>query len=166
LESNISKPSSGNLIKLAKLFDVSVEDLLNNNDSFSTIAGYDENIEYNYHEVKKLLIQIDLHIGVMSAVYVFLLCAINCMGLEIGWINILLMYLYMLNFVGSIVINNYKTIDKIYCKEEDKKRAKRSLPITIVYTLLLFIGIGIIALVFEANGYVYRECKIKCVSYR
>lgn len=44
---------------------------------------------------------IDLHIGMLSSVCVFLLCAIN------------LMALYSLNFIMTILINNYKSINKI-----------------------------------------------------
>lgn len=221
-ESNISRPSSDNLIKLAELFDVSVDTLLGNNesdnakisantimskapaifivfsmvcviayivassllnifnfgtiicmfvvcfpiqlfihiylsnavnrDSFIGIAGFDERIEYNYIEVKKMLVEIDLQIGILSSVCVFLLCAINCADLNISWMNGLLIMLYSLNFIITILINNYRSINKIYCKEEDKKRAIKSIPITVVYILLLFAGIGITALLFELRG--------------
>ena len=170
-ENNISRPSSDNLIKLAELFDVSVDALLGNNesdnakiftnitmskapwafvffsmicvityivassllnifsfgtvicmfvvcfpmqlfmhinlsnavnrDSFTGIAGFDERIEYNYIEVKKMLVQIDLHIGIQSSVCVFLLCAINCADLNIGWMNGLLIMVYSLNCCGQ-----------------------------------------------------------------
>lgn len=221
-ESNISRPSSDNLIKLAELFDVSVDTLLGNKesdnaqistntvmskapaifivfsmvcviayivassmlsifnfgtiicmfvvcfpiqlfihiylsnavnkDSFTGIAGFDERIEYNYIEVKKMLVEIDLQIGMLSSVCVFLLCAINCADLNISWMNGLLIMLYSLNFIITILINNYRSINKIYCKEEDKKRAIKSIPITVVYILLLFAGIGIAALLFELRG--------------
>ena len=221
-ESNISRPSSDNLIKLAELFDVSVDTLLGNKesdnaqistntvmskapaifivfsmvcviayivassmlsifnfgtiicmfvvcipiqlfihiylsnavnrDSFTGIAGFDERIEYNYIEVKKMLVEIDLQIGMLSSVCVFLLCAINCADLNISWMNGLLIMLYSLNFIITILINNYRSINKIYCKEEDKKRAIKSIPITVVYILLLFAGIGITALLFELRG--------------
>jgi len=221
-ESNISKPSSDNLIRLATLFDVSVDELLGNNkskneladtkvsaskaswifivcsmlcviayiiisslfnifsagtlicmfvicfpvqlflhiyfsnainnNSFSGIAGFDEKIEYNYVEVKKMLVQMDMHIEMLSTVCVFLLCAINCADFDISWINGLLIMVYVLNFIMTILMNNYKSIDKIYCKEEDKKRAIRSIPITAVYVLLLFVGIGVITFLFEMKG--------------
>lgn len=41
------------------------------NNSFSGIAGFDDKIKYNICEVKKLLIQIDMHIGILSTVYIF-----------------------------------------------------------------------------------------------
>ncbi len=221
-ENNISKPSSENLIKLAKLFDISVDALLDNieykdtgnitkvktskmswafigitvtciifyvilsnkldqfspgtlicmfmisvpiqlflhiffsnainNDSLSGIAGFDEKTEYNFMEVKKLLVQIDLQIGMLSTVYVFLLCAMNCMDLKIGWFNGLLIALYSLNFVAVILVNNYKMTDKIFCRDEDKKRAIRSMPVTVVYLLVLFLGMGITVFLFEAKG--------------
>lgn len=221
-ESNISKPSSDNLIKLAELFDVSVDVLLGNNesdnmklpttiktgkspwafigisvacviayivvssllkifslgtlicmfvicvpmqlflhiyfsnavnnDSFIGIAGFDEKIEYNYIEVKKMLVQMDLHIGMSSLVYVFLMCALGCAQLNIRWINALLFAVYILNFIAIVLFNNYKFIGKIYCNEVDKKRALKGIPVIIIYFVLLLIGMGIIILVFEIKG--------------
>lgn len=122
------------------------------NNSFSGIAGFDDKTEYNICEVKKLLVQIDLHIGILSTVYVFLFCVINSISLEMKWINGILVVVYLLNFIASIVMNNYKMIDKIYCREDDKKRARYSIPITVIYTLLLCVGIGITGMVFEIKG--------------
>lgn len=221
-ESNISKPSSENLIKLSQLFEVDVEGLLGDeederstnrvelsigkmpsifigisvlcilayiinsalmnifsieificvfilcipvqlflhvyfanaikNNSFNGIAGFDDKKEYNIYEVKKLLIQIDLHIGILSTVYVFLLCVINSMNSKMKWFNGILIVMYLLSFVVNIVMNNYKMIDKIYLREDDKKRAKRSIPLTMIYILLLCIGIGIIGMIFDVKG--------------
>lgn len=126
------------------------------NDSFSGIGGFDGKIEYNICEVKKLLVQINLHIGIMSTVYVFLLCVLNCanvkMGRLTGRLNGLLIVAYALSFITTIAINNYKMIDKIYRKDDDKRRAKRSIPITVIHFLFLFVGIGITCIVFEVNG--------------
>ena len=221
-EANTSRPSSGNLIKLAQLFEVDVETLLGNgnkektstqgeisvgkmpwvfigisvlciltymihsaltdifsvgificmfilcipiqlflhiyfsnaikNDSFHGIAGFDDRIEYNICEVKKLLIQIDLHIGILSAVSIFLLCVINGVNLKMQWFNGILIVVYILNFFTSIEMSNYKMADKIYRREDDRKRAKRSILVTAIYTLIFCVGIGIIGIVFEAKG--------------
>ncbi|MDE7351942.1 MAG: helix-turn-helix domain-containing protein [Acetatifactor sp.] len=122
------------------------------NNSFNGIAGFDDKIEYNIYEVKKLLIQIDLHIGILSTVYIFLLCVINGMNLKMQWINGIMIVVYLLNFITSIVMSNYKMIDKIYLREDDKKRAKRSIPLTIIYALLLCVGVGIAGIIFEVKG--------------
>lgn len=221
-ESNSSKPSSDNLIKLAELFDVKVDVLLGDNEfdnmkissnitpskvpwgfigvsvacviayivigsllnlfsfgtlicmfiicfpiqlflhiyfsnavnknSFTGIAGFDEKIEYNYDEVKKLLVQMDLHIGMSSSVYVFLMCALGCSQLNISWINALLLTMYILDFITIILFNNYKFIDRIYCNEVDKKRAIKGIPIIIIYLVQMLLGMGITIIVFEMKG--------------
>lgn len=122
------------------------------NNSFNGIAGFDDRIEYNICEVKKLLTQIDLHIGSLSTVFIFLFCVINGMNLKVQWINGILMVVYILNFFTSIGMSNYKMIDKIYRREDDKKRAKRSVPITATYVLIFCVGIGITGILFEVKG--------------
>lgn len=222
-ESDASRPSSDNLIKLAQLFEVDTETLLGNteeetvspqeevsigrmpwificisvlcifsyiihsaithifkpgaficmfilcvpiqlflhiyfssavkNNSYEGIAGFDNSTDYNLGEVKKLLIQIDLHIGILSTVYIFLLCVLNSVNLKIRWsLSGILIIVYIFNFVTSIVMSNYKMTDRIYLHEEDKKRAKRALPLSSVYTFILCVGIGITDLLFEAKG--------------
>lgn len=122
------------------------------NDSFSGIAGFDEKTEYNLCEVKKLLVQMDLQIGILSAVFVFLLCVVNCMKFEAGWLNGLLVLLYAMNFTATVEFGNYKGIDRIYCREEDKERARRSMPVTAVYTVVVMAGVLITYVIFETRG--------------
>lgn len=221
-ESNISRPSSDNLLRLAELLEVSVDILLGkaecentdepdcvemgnapwifigistvcfisyiiisnllNTFSFGTlvcmfiiwipiqlflhvyfsnaikqnsyvgIAGFSEKIEYHYTEVKKLLVQMDLHIGMSSAVYLFLMCALGCAKLSIPWMNALLFTMYILNFIAIILFNNYRFIDKIYCNEVDKKRSMKGIPIIVIYFVMILVGMGITILVFEMKG--------------
>lgn len=123
-----------------------------NNDFFTGIAGFDDKVEYNICEVMKLLVQINLHIGIMSTIYVFLLCVTNCVNGQIKWLNVFLIVTYLLGFVITVEIINYRMIDKIYSEDNDKKRARRSIPITVIYILLLFIGIGMLIAMFEIKG--------------
>lgn len=65
------------------------------------------------------------------------------MDLKLEWMNAFLIVAYTFNFVMIVEIINYKMIDKIYCLDNDKKRAKQGVPVTVLYTLLLFVGIAI-----------------------
>ncbi len=122
------------------------------NDSFNGIAGFDDKIEYNICEVKKLLAQIDLHIGILSTVSIFLFCVINGLNLKMQWFNGILIVVYILNFIIGIEMSNYKMTDKIYRREDDRKRAKRSIPVTVIYTLTICVGMGMTGIVFEVRG--------------
>ena len=103
-----------------------------------------------------MLVQIDLQIGIISTVNVFLWCAFGCSNLKLGrignWIGPLLLMVYVVHFIGCILINNYKSIDKIFCKDEDKQRALKSIPVTIAYILLVLLGMGLTAVLFEIKG--------------
>jgi cytochrome bd-type quinol oxidase subunit 2 len=69
-----------------------------------------------------------------------------------GLLNGFLIALYVLNFVVTVMIYNYLSIDKIYCDEEDKKRAIRGIPVAAVFILLIFVGIGSTVFLFEVKG--------------
>ncbi len=120
--------------------------------SYVGIAGFSEKIEYHYPQVKKLLWQLDLHIGMSSTVYLFLMCALGCARLGIPWMNALLFTMYILNFISIILVINYRFIDKIYCNEVDKKRSMKGIPIIVIYFVLILVGMGITILVFEMKG--------------
>ncbi|MBR3825372.1 MAG: helix-turn-helix transcriptional regulator [Lachnospiraceae bacterium] len=120
--------------------------------SYTGIAGFSEKIEYHYPEVKKLLVQMDLHIGMSSTVYLFLMCVLGCAKLRIPWMNAFVFIVYILNFIAIILFNNYRFIDKIYCNEVDKKRSVKGIPITIIYFVLILVGMGMTILVYEVKG--------------
>lgn len=120
--------------------------------SYTGIAGFSEKIEYHYPEVKKLLVQMDLHIGMSSTVYLFLMCVIGCAKLNSPWMNALLFTMYILNFISIILVNNYRFIDKIYCDEEDKKRSMKGIPIMVIYFVMILLGMGMTILVYEVKG--------------
>ena len=122
------------------------------NNSFSGIAGFDSKTEYNINEVKKMLLQIDLHIGIMTTVYIFLFCVLNCMDLKIEWLNNVLLLIYCVDFIGAVGVINYKMSDRIYRKEEDKERAKRSVPVTVISLILYFAEMTEAFAVFEVRG--------------
>ena len=52
----------------------------------------------------------------------------------------------------GIEMSNYKMTDKIYRREDDRKRAKRSIPVTVIYTLTICVGMGMTGIVFEVRG--------------
>ena len=186
-EGDVSKPSSDNLIKLAKLFDVDVEVLLGNkedntsttaddvtisnapwifivislvvlvsyvlfgavlkslspgtvitgfivfipiqlflhiyfinaikNESFNGLAGYNSKISYDTNSLKRLLTQIDMHIGVSSTVFIFLNCVSDL--LHLGTVeHVAIFIVYIVDFILAILINNYSMIDKLYNHDE------------------------------------------------
>lgn len=123
-----------------------------NNNSFNGIAGFNDKVKYDMCEVKKLLVQINLHIGIMSTVYIFLFCVANCTNSQTKWLNGFLIAAYLSEFIITLLVTNYRMIDKVYREDIEKKRAKQSMPITAMYCLLLFIGIGIMISVFEIKG--------------
>lgn len=117
-------------------------------DSFEGIAGYSNKVEYNTIELKKLLIKIDLQLGMSTTVYIFIIALFNFLNATNEWFNGILIVIYVFEFTAIILINNYKMIDKLYRNQEDCEKVKRSFPITILYIFLILIGTLITILSF------------------
>ena len=93
--------------------------------SFSIIAGYDSHVEYRVDEVKKVLIQIDCHVGCISFGTVFLMG--TCLLLEESVSEIVaisLIFAYCLDLAVALLLINYRSIEKTLVMELDQKVAK------------------------------------------
>ncbi len=117
--------------------------------SMNGIAGFDEKIEYNFTEVKKLLAQINLSISMVSSLFIIFFTVFNLTKLEMEWMNGLLVMLYIINFIAVVLVSNYKMTSRIYAHAVDEKRAKKSLPISGAYVISLCIGIVSMLIISE-----------------
>ena len=121
------------------------------NESFNGIAGYDSKISYDLNVLKRILTQIDINICMSSTVYIFLNCAVDIFHLG-SIAHAVVFVIYIVDFVAVILINNYSMIDKLYKNDEDKERARKGVPLTVGYLILLFVGLLVTLVVFEVKG--------------
>jgi transcriptional regulator with XRE-family HTH domain len=118
------------------------------NESFNGLAGYDSKISYDLNVLKKILTHIDLNIGMSSTVFIFLSCAVDY--LHLGSIVFIVVFVaYIVDLVASVLVNNYRMIDKLYRNDEDKERARKGMPVFVVYLILLLAGLLVTIIVFE-----------------
>lgn len=122
------------------------------NESYSGIAGFSDKIEYRSTEVKKLLVEINTHIGRLSTVCIMFMCVGNSVYVGNVSLSNLLLFLYIVEFAVTILILNYRAISHIYCNDKDRQRAKLSFPIICIYLFILIAGIIETFILFEINN--------------
>lgn len=93
--------------------------------NFSMLAGYDDKVEYNLEEVKKVLIQMDVHIGCISFGTI-LLFGISAFLEESRWelTEIILIFAYCVDLCAVPVFYNYRSIDRTLVRELDRRITK------------------------------------------
>lgn len=93
--------------------------------NFSMLAGFDSKVEYNRNEVKKVLVQMDIHIACVSFGVVVL------SGIS-GFLpekqrqaaSICLLLMYCVEFTVALMMYNYRSIDRTLVQEKDKKMTR------------------------------------------
>lgn len=122
------------------------------NDSFEGIAGFDSKTDYDLDEVKKLLVKINLHIQMISSVFIFLFCIIDVLDLKWLGLNQFLVLFYIIEFITVILFYNYQGIEKLYRKEADKRKAKYTFPVLLLYLFSCLCGILVMLAAFYVKG--------------
>lgn len=118
--------------------------------NFSMIAGYDSHVEYRMEEVKKVLVQIDCHVGCISFGTVFLMGA--CLFLEEKASEaamVSLICVYCLDLAVALLLINYRSIEKTLAKEQDQKVAKAGYISLSWFMAWVFLFMGLTILRFE-----------------
>lgn len=111
--------------------------------NISALAGYNSKVEYRINEVKKALIQMDIHIAVSSFGTVLLLGSSSF--LERNAKDILfeiLIFAYVIDLTTAILLYNYRSLDRTLVKEHDRKTAKAGMVSSVWLVVWVFIFCG------------------------
>ncbi len=122
------------------------------NNSFTGIAGFNAKLEYDMYELKKLLVDIDLRLSMMTTVYIVIMCVISLADIGIDWVSAVLLFSFIIEFVATIIISNYSAIDRIYVNAVDKRRARLGLPLAVIYCMMIVIAVAVMIILFEVRG--------------
>ena len=119
---------------------------------FSFLAGYDSSVKYDTEEMKRYVIALDFMLGFETVSYLFLMTATSLIVPESEIYGILLI-MYIISFIAGIFFVGFKFGDKIYSDPADAKKAKRSLPASLILVVMMLVAIFGFMLLFELKGY-------------
>ena len=121
-----------------------------NNQEFSLIAGYDDQIQYDEKELTHFLLDFEMHL-LQVFVSVLVLSFIMDIFLDIVWMPALSCGILALDIFVSIIVLNIKYREKMFLNEKDQQNAKRMSVSTIVVFLdiVIFIILAIILASFR-----------------
>ena len=118
---------------------------------FSMLAGYDSEIKYDTENLKRYVSGLDFMLGLETASHLFLMVATALIVPEFE-IQYILLFGYIISFVAGIFFMGYKFGDKIYSDPKDAKKARRSLPASVILIVIMLIAIFGFMLFFELKG--------------
>ena len=107
---------------------------------FSMLAGYDDSIKYDTEMMKRYVVGLDFMTGFETVSYLFLMAATSLIVPEQELYGILIVS-YIISFVAGIFFIGFKYGDKIYSDPADAKKARRSLPASVILIVIMLIAI-------------------------
>lgn len=119
------------------------------NNDFSGIAGFDENIEYNISAAKSYLEKLDIILCSVCTAYIGII-AICSWFAQTDLFGILIFF--CASYIYSALLFSIVFSKKIYAHEEDYLRAKRGYPSICVFITFMLLSIVETVFIFEHFG--------------
>ena len=119
---------------------------------FSMLAGYDDSVKYDTENMKRYVIGLDFMLGFETVSYLFLMAATSLIAPETEIYGILLI-MYIISFIAGIFFVGFKFGDRIYSNPDDAKKARRSLPASLILVVMMLAAIFGFMLLFGIKGY-------------
>ncbi len=117
------------------------------NGDFTLLAGYDKNLKYNKAKLKQMLINIESFFLLNSLITNVLSFAVTLANLP-QWIRVLLLFVFMINFLIYIVMINIKYQDEIieYDSPIEKTNSMKTLLVVTCLAGMIIISVIILCL--------------------
>ncbi len=126
---------------------------------FSILAGYDSSIKYDTEAMKRYVVGLDFMTGFETVSYLLLMTATSLIVPEAETYGILLI-MYIISFVAGIFFVGFKFGDKIYSDPADAKKARRSLPASVILVVVMLVSIFGFMLFFELKDYENNDASV------
>ncbi len=112
------------------------------NSDYSLLAGYDKNLKYNKAKLKQMLISIESFFLLNSFITNALSFAVTLANLP-QWIRVLLLFVFIINFLIYIVMINIKYQDEIieYDSPIEKTNSKKTLLVVTCLAMMIIISV-------------------------
>lgn len=120
------------------------------NEDYNLLAGYNEGIEYNLEELEKMLLRLRMSCVCATLVWTILLLLLYLGDYQEFWPLVCVAYTF--DFIGRILLENYRSRKKILKNEKDIIASKRSYLSIIIFILLLFAWVVTIIAVMEMQA--------------
>lgn len=117
------------------------------NDDYGLLAGYNEDIEYNDKELERMLQRMRMSSVYATLLWTILLCILYLANLQQLWP--LLCVVYTFEFLGKILLENYRSRKKIFKNEKDILASKRAYPSLLIFIFLLFAWLVVMIALME-----------------
>lgn len=115
---------------------------------FSMLSGYDSSIDYRVETIKKMLLNIQQHILMMSFSVIALLLFLSFTPyLEMGSVGLTLFYI--MDFIFAVLFLNRRYQKQMFLHAKDYETSKQASAAIYIFFLLLFVFIGVIVMLFE-----------------
>ena len=125
---------------------------------FSMLAGYDDSVKYDTEMIKRYIVGLDFITGFETVSYLFLMAATSLIVPESELYGILIV-MYIISYIAGIFFIGFKFGNKIYADPNDAKKARRSLPASVILVVIMLLAIFGFMLFFELKGYENNTAK-------
>lgn len=126
---------------------------------FSMLAGYDAKVKYDTEGTKRYVVGLDFLLGSVTVSFLLIIAATALFLPETKVLPVLL-FGYIISFVAGIFFMNYKFGEQIYIDPNDAKKAKRGLPSSAIFMVVLLLAVIVFGVLFELNGYENNDASV------
>lgn len=106
---------------------------------YTLVAGYDKRVHYHDSSLKKMAYITEFYCVFTTLSYSLIYIILSLMKLEISWLFMLLIVIFMIQFIGGILLINVKYCKEIFVEPSEQEEARVGMWIVLVFVSSIMI---------------------------
>lgn len=102
---------------------------------YALVAGYDKRIKYHESNLKKMIYMMEFYCLFTILTYTCIYIGLNLLNVDASWLMILLLVLFIVQFIGGILYLNIKYRQDILLDASEQEEARVGMKVTICFMI-------------------------------